>query len=219
MIICDVTRQPGGIVGTATVELRRDGEKPVTLRLDLSEAAFDAFASGDWAAVGKLANGEKPTKATRPRSKQASALPRTREPKAEPKAASKPVPEPGAAGLEMAVAGPEVAGPETEPQTGPEATEVAIIKGEAVLDLEADVPDYDLAEQPGAKPEPEATEWRFEVGSGGGQPDAEADVPDDDLAGQPDVVPPVLDDELGGADLALVDGGSPEDDGSFDEEF
>ena len=198
MIICDITRQPGGIVGTATVELRRDGEEPVTLRLDLSEAAFDAFVSGDWAAVGKLANGEKPVKAPRPKPKQASVPLRTREPKAEPKAASKPVPEPEvtvaeAAGPEVTVAEaaePEVteseatvAGPETEPQTGPEATEVVIIKGEAVLDLEADVPDYDLAEQP-------------------------------------DVAVPVLDEELAGADLALVDGGSPfEDDGSFDEEF
>jgi hypothetical protein len=185
MIICDITRQPGGIVGTATVELHRDGEEPVTLRLDLSEAAFDAFVSGDWAAVGKLANGEKPVKAPRP--KQASVLSRTREPKAEPKAASKPVPElevtvteaagPEVTEPEIVVAEPEALGPETGPQTGPEATEVAIIKGEAVLDLEADVPDYDLAEQP-------------------------------------DVAPPVLDEELTGADLALVDGGS-----SFEEEF
>ena len=207
MIICDVTRQPGGIVGTATVELRRDGEEPVTLRLDLSEAAFDAFASGDWAAVGKLANGEKTAKAPRP--KQASALSRTREPKAEPKAASKPVPEP-----EVVVVEPEVAGP--GPQAEPEAAEVVIIKGEAARQAAK----RSRAEQLGAKPEPEATEWRFEVGSGGGQPGAEAGVPDDDLAGQPDVAPPVLDKELTGADLALVDGGSHfEDDGSFDEEF
>ena len=217
MIICDITRQPGGIVGTATVELRRDGEEPVTLRLDLSEAAFGAFASGDWAALGKLANGEKPAKAPRPR--QASALSRTREPKAEPEAASKPVPEPEAAGPEVVVAEPEVAGPETAPQAEPEVAEVVIIKGEAARQAAK----RSRAEQLGAKPEPEVTvpeATEPEVTGGHDVLDLEADVPDDDLAGQPDVAPPVLDEELTGADLALVDGGSHfEDDGSFDEEF
>ena len=54
MIICDITHQTE-IAGSATIELRRDGQEPITVRLDLSPEALSALEAGDWVALGKLA--------------------------------------------------------------------------------------------------------------------------------------------------------------------
>jgi len=54
MIICDITHQTE-IAGSATIELRRDGQEPVTVHVDLSPEAMAALEAGDWVSLGKLA--------------------------------------------------------------------------------------------------------------------------------------------------------------------
>jgi hypothetical protein len=54
MIICDITHQTE-IAGSATIELHRDGQEPVTVRLDLSPEAMAALEAQDWVSLGKLA--------------------------------------------------------------------------------------------------------------------------------------------------------------------
>lgn len=76
MIICDITHQTE-IAGSAIIELRRDGQEPITVRLDLSPEALSALEAGDWVVLGKLAAEAAPlNRAKRPRTVQDGSKPK-----------------------------------------------------------------------------------------------------------------------------------------------
>lgn len=69
MIICDITHQPD-VVGSATIELHCEGEEPVTVKLDLSRAAYEALKAGNWEALGRLASRAPALRPTKPAAKK-----------------------------------------------------------------------------------------------------------------------------------------------------